>query len=140
MKHLNRNSKRSMSSRPSFDLRSLRKLLPSRRILLDISMSGVVAVGSILVLMRLRSIGERATTLVSDGRRVFSPGQLVSEQAYAGIVIVLASLAVILVAAVLGRRSSSTIVLTVVFAVVCLGAATFAFATYQQYKGFLPLG
>lgn len=108
--------------------------------LIDIAVALAVCGGSLVVLFRLREIGRQTQTLVTSGGKVFSPGQLVSEQAVAGIVIVLVSLGVILLAALFGRRTSSTVVLTAVFAVVCLGAATFAFATYQQYRGFLPIG
>jgi hypothetical protein len=123
---------------PSIDLQRLRELLPSRRQAVDIGIGAVLIAGCIAVLFRLREIGKQARALVSDGTTVFSPGQLVSDQAWFAIRLTVVALVVVVVAAVVARKRSATIVLTVVFAVICLSAVLTVFITFQQYRGFLP--
>lgn len=137
----NQGTSKKAAARPSIDLRPLlTQLMPLGRGALEILGSALVTLFSIGVLLKLRSIGHHARTALSDGARVFSPGQLLSDQAFVGLVIAGISFVLIVIAGLLFHKRSATVTLTIVFAVISFGAATYAFATYQQFKGFLPLG
>jgi hypothetical protein len=136
LKHLRPKSRKQRS----VDTSKLVKFLPNRRAVASILTSLFIVLVSIAVLLRIRAIGNGAHQLVTDGKRVFSPGELVSEQAYLGLVIAVICLAFIVVTTLFAGRRSSTVVMTAVMAAVSLTAVVFAFAAYQQYKGFLLIG
>jgi uncharacterized membrane protein YccC len=134
VKHRRPREKRQL---PAIDAQRLREFVPSRRQAVDIVIGSALVLGCLGILFRLRELGRQAKALASDGTHVFSPGQLVSDQAWFALRMTLISLVVIVAVALIARKRSATIVLTIVFGVICLSAVVTVFATFQQYRGFL---
>ncbi len=113
--------------------------LVDRQLLVTSAASILVTVIALLVSLRLRQLSDRFTGVLSDGKHFFAPGEVLGDQASAGMFVSVLSLVSIVAAYVFRRYLKYTGVYVVVMTVISLAIVVFAFASWQQYRGLAGL-